>query len=65
MAADYVAERLHDNIFNKMEDCVGNEEQREAVKAGYLKTDEDFLTQVFNKFILNWEASCRLNHLAS
>ncbi|GKV14609.1 hypothetical protein SLEP1_g25452 [Rubroshorea leprosula] len=44
-AADYVAENLHDNIFELMKNCTRNEEKVEAIKAGYLKTDEEFLKQ--------------------
>ncbi|GLT36646.1 hypothetical protein SLA2020_110100 [Shorea laevis] len=44
-AADFVAENLHNNIFESLKNCAGNEEKEEAVKAGYLKTDEEFLKQ--------------------
>ncbi|PSS28538.1 Protein phosphatase 2C 14 [Actinidia chinensis var. chinensis] len=41
-AAEFVAENLHDNIFKMLENCT---EISEAVKAGYLKTDQEFLKQ--------------------
>ncbi|OMO81640.1 phosphatase 2C (PP2C)-like protein [Corchorus olitorius] len=44
-AAEFVAENLHNNIFEMLKNCRGNEEKEEAVKAGYLKTDEEFLKQ--------------------
>ncbi|OMO60249.1 phosphatase 2C (PP2C)-like protein [Corchorus capsularis] len=44
-AAEFVAENLHNNIFEMLKNCKGNEEKEEAVKAGYLKTDEEFLKQ--------------------
>ncbi|KAJ4711003.1 putative Phosphatase 2C family protein [Melia azedarach] len=42
-AAEFVAENLHTNIFEMMKNCAGDKE--DAVKAGYLKTDEEFLRQ--------------------
>lgn len=42
-AADFVAENLHNNIVEMME---MHTETEEAVKAGYLKTDREFLEQV-------------------
>ncbi|KAF5940058.1 hypothetical protein HYC85_021225 [Camellia sinensis] len=44
-AADFVAENLHENIFKMLENCTGNAAKEEAVKAGYLKTDQEFLKQ--------------------
>ncbi|XP_022775606.1 probable protein phosphatase 2C 14 [Durio zibethinus] len=44
-AAEFVAENLHNNIFEMLKNCEGNKEKEEAVKAGYLKTDEEFLKQ--------------------
>ncbi|KAL4319134.1 hypothetical protein GQ457_18G022190 [Hibiscus cannabinus] len=46
-AADFVAQNLHDNLFEMLKDCKGNDEKEKekAVKAGYLKTDEEFLKQ--------------------
>ncbi|KAM1103015.1 hypothetical protein ACFX19_011766 [Malus domestica] len=41
-AADFVAENLHNNIVEMME---MHTETEEAVKAGYLKTDQEFLEQ--------------------
>ncbi|PSS25962.1 Protein phosphatase 2C 14 [Actinidia chinensis var. chinensis] len=41
-AAEFVAENLHDNIFKMLENCMDKEE---AVKTGYLKTDQEFLKQ--------------------
>ncbi|RVX04397.1 putative protein phosphatase 2C 14 [Vitis vinifera] len=46
MAADFVVENLHTNIFEKLENCAEDTTKEEAVKAGYLKTDEEFLKQV-------------------
>ena len=46
-AVEFVAENLHVNIIEKMVSCdAGNVSKEEAVKAGYLKTDQDFLKQV-------------------
>ncbi|XVF43894.1 hypothetical protein PTKIN_Ptkin02bG0077600 [Pterospermum kingtungense] len=45
MAAEFVAENLHNNVFEMLKNCKGNEEKEEAVKAGYFKTDEEFLKQ--------------------
>lgn len=42
-AADFVADNLHNNILEMME---VHTEIEEAVKAGYLKTDQEFLKQV-------------------
>ncbi|XP_057948786.1 uncharacterized protein LOC131144267 [Malania oleifera] len=44
-AADFVAEKLHANIFEMLENCKGNEVKAEAIEAGYLKTDQEFLKQ--------------------
>ncbi|KAL6983780.1 protein-serine,threonine phosphatase [Sarracenia purpurea var. burkii] len=46
-AAEFVAENLHANIFKMLETCTGNSGKEEAVKAGYLRTDQDFLKQFF------------------
>ncbi|CAN1795170.1 Probable protein phosphatase 2C 14 [Linum perenne] len=45
-AAEFAAENLHSNIMAIMEDC-GDDftAKEEAVKAGYLKTDQQFLEQ--------------------
>ncbi|KAK6116557.1 hypothetical protein DH2020_049663 [Rehmannia glutinosa] len=44
-AAEFVAENLHLKIFEKLEGISENKAKEEAVKAGYLKTDEEFLKQ--------------------
>ncbi|XP_055959803.1 uncharacterized protein LOC126657296 [Mercurialis annua] len=44
-AVEFVAENLHGNILEMMVNCNGNESKEEAVKAGYLKTDHEFLKQ--------------------
>ncbi|XVF85066.1 hypothetical protein PTKIN_Ptkin17bG0088500 [Pterospermum kingtungense] len=44
-AAEFVAENLHNNIFEMLKKSKGNEGKEKAVKAGYLKTDEEFLKQ--------------------
>ncbi|KAK9276914.1 hypothetical protein L1049_006452 [Liquidambar formosana] len=44
-AAEFVAENLHTNVLQMVENCVGNTAKEEAVKAGFLKTDQDFLRQ--------------------
>ncbi|KAF2307056.1 hypothetical protein GH714_024587 [Hevea brasiliensis] len=44
-AAEFVAENLHINILEMMVNCPGNMSKKEAVKAGYLKTDQEFLKQ--------------------
>ncbi|XP_062110434.1 uncharacterized protein LOC133822198 [Humulus lupulus] len=41
-AAEFVAEHLHNNVLEMMKNCA---EKEEGVKAGYLKTDQDFLKQ--------------------
>ncbi|KAK0573192.1 hypothetical protein LWI29_004166 [Acer saccharum] len=45
MAAEFVAENLHTNVFEMMKNCKGEKEKEAAVKAGYLKTDHEFLKQ--------------------
>ncbi|KAK6930951.1 PPM-type phosphatase-like domain [Dillenia turbinata] len=42
-AVDYATENLHKNIFEHLENCKGTTTKEEAVKAAYLKTDQDFL----------------------
>ncbi|KAK4597895.1 hypothetical protein RGQ29_015423 [Quercus rubra] len=44
-AAEFVAENLHTNILQMMENCEEPMSKEEAVKAGYLKTDQEFLKQ--------------------
>lgn len=44
-AAEFVAESLHKNVIEMLDDCVGNAAKEEAVKAAYLKTDREFLKQ--------------------
>ncbi|KAH9614976.1 hypothetical protein KSS87_014095 [Heliosperma pusillum] len=44
-AAEFVAERLHRNIIEMVENCQGNIVKEEAVKAAYLRTDREFLEQ--------------------
>ncbi|KAL2233667.1 UNVERIFIED_CONTAM: putative protein phosphatase 2C 14 [Sesamum indicum] len=44
-AAEFVAENLHLKIFEMLDSSSGNKAKEEAVKAGYLKTDEEFLKQ--------------------
>ncbi|GAV63040.1 LOW QUALITY PROTEIN: PP2C domain-containing protein/DUF868 domain-containing protein, partial [Cephalotus follicularis] len=44
-AAEFVAENLHTNIIEMSKHCEDNKGKLEAVKAGYLKTDQDFLKQ--------------------
>lgn len=46
MAAEFVAENLHTNIFDMMKDCRGAKDKEAAVKAAYLKTDQEFLEEV-------------------
>ncbi|KAM6562315.1 hypothetical protein CsatB_022313 [Cannabis sativa] len=41
-AAEFVAENLHNNVLEMMKNC---DDKEEGVKAGYLKTDQDFLKQ--------------------
>ncbi|KAK2636589.1 hypothetical protein Ddye_031381 [Dipteronia dyeriana] len=45
MAAEFVAENLHTNVFEMMKNCKGEKEKEAAVKAGYMKTDQEFLKQ--------------------
>ncbi|XP_028776543.1 probable protein phosphatase 2C 14 [Neltuma alba] len=42
-AAEFVVENLHANILEMVGNCEESRAKREAVKAGYLKTDEEFL----------------------
>ncbi|KAB1203125.1 putative protein phosphatase 2C 14 [Morella rubra] len=42
-AAEFVAETLHSNILETIENCREPMAKEEAVKAGYLKTDREFL----------------------
>ncbi|XP_071926019.1 probable protein phosphatase 2C 14 [Coffea arabica] len=44
-AAEFVAEHLHSNIYEMLKNSSGNAPKEEYIKAGYLKTDEDFLKQ--------------------
>ncbi|KAG6398760.1 hypothetical protein SASPL_140229 [Salvia splendens] len=44
-AAAFVAENLHLKIFEMLESISENKEKEAACKAGYLKTDEEFLKQ--------------------
>lgn len=44
-AADFVAENLHSHVFEMIKNCTGSNAKEEAIKAGYLKTDEEFLKQ--------------------
>ncbi|GAB4829255.1 hypothetical protein Ancab_018921 [Ancistrocladus abbreviatus] len=44
-AAEFVAENLHVNIMHMLEKRASSVAKEEAVKAGYLKTDEEFLKQ--------------------
>lgn len=48
-AAEFVAENLHLKIFEHLESPLQNEAKAAACKAGYLKTDEEFLKQVKKK----------------
>ncbi|KAI3433142.1 Protein-serine/threonine phosphatase [Psidium guajava] len=44
-AADYVAEHLHENILQMMVNAETSSDKEAAIKAGYLKTDQEFITQ--------------------
>ncbi|XP_059657836.1 uncharacterized protein LOC132304260 [Cornus florida] len=44
-AADFAAETLHANIFEMLENSTRDSAKEELVKAGYLKTDQEFLKQ--------------------
>ncbi|KAI3452664.1 hypothetical protein Pfo_009328 [Paulownia fortunei] len=44
-AAEFVAENLHLKIYEMLESTSEHKAKEEAVKAGYLKTDEEFLKQ--------------------
>ncbi|KAF5726717.1 putative Phosphatase 2C family protein [Tripterygium wilfordii] len=44
-ASEFVAENLHSNILEMIDNCTGDAAKVEAVKAGYLKTDQEFLKQ--------------------
>lgn len=45
-AAEFVAENLHGNILGMMDKSERNLGNEEAVTAGYLKTDNEFVKQV-------------------
>lgn len=45
-AAEFVADSLHKNLLEMVDNCVGNIAREEAVKSAYLKTDKEFLQQV-------------------
>lgn len=45
-AAEFVAENLHLKIFEMLENSSDKNAKLEAIKAGYLRTDEEFLKQV-------------------
>ncbi|XP_057514367.1 probable protein phosphatase 2C 14 [Actinidia eriantha] len=45
-AAEFVVENLHDDIFKMLENCTEKLGKEEAVKAGYLKIDQEFLKQI-------------------
>ncbi|XP_048502714.2 uncharacterized protein LOC104897184 [Beta vulgaris subsp. vulgaris] len=44
-AAEFVADSLHKNVLEMVDNCVGNIAREEAVKSAYLKTDKEFLQQ--------------------
>uniref|UniRef100_A0A803L0V0 protein-serine/threonine phosphatase n=1 Tax=Chenopodium quinoa TaxID=63459 RepID=A0A803L0V0_CHEQI len=44
-AAEFIAESLHKNVIELLDNCDGNMAKEEAVKAAYLKTDREFLEQ--------------------
>lgn len=44
-AAEFVANNLHTNIYEMLKNSSGNAPKEEDIKAGYLKTDKDFLKQ--------------------
>ncbi|XP_073031964.1 probable protein phosphatase 2C 14 [Primulina eburnea] len=46
-AAEFVAENLHLRIFEMLENASESEAREEAIKDGYLKTDDEFLKQGF------------------
>lgn len=45
-AAEFVAENLHLKILEMLETFPGKEKQK-SIREGYLKTDEEFLKQVY------------------
>lgn len=51
-AAEFVAETLHSNILETIENCREPMAKEEAVKAGYLKTDREFLKLVLQFALL-------------
>ncbi|KAL2510276.1 putative protein phosphatase 2C 14 [Forsythia ovata] len=44
-AAEFVVDNLHLKILEMLENCPEDKAKEEAIKAGYLKTDEEFLKQ--------------------
>lgn len=53
-----MANNLHLKIFEMLENCPDDKAKEEAIKKGYLKTDEEFLKKVICKgnseFICNF-----------
>lgn len=45
-AAEFVAETLHSNILDMLKNSPGSVAKEDAIKAGYLKTDSEFLKKV-------------------
>lgn len=58
-AAEFVAENLHLNICEMLENLSEGKDKGEALREGYLKTDEEFLKQV--TCWLNLSGLCSLN----
>lgn len=46
-AAEFVAENLHLKILEMLEETSSGKEKQRAIREGYLKTDEEFLKQVY------------------
>ncbi|XP_076941622.1 putative protein phosphatase 2C 14 [Bidens hawaiensis] len=44
-AAEYVSKNLHSNVFDMLDKCSKNTSIQEAVKAAFMKTDDEFLKQ--------------------
>ncbi|KZV49243.1 putative protein phosphatase 2C 14 [Dorcoceras hygrometricum] len=57
-AAEFVADNLHFRIFEMLENASDCEAREEAIKDGYLKTDDEFLKQAPNSQGLGSGACC-------
>ncbi|GFY90050.1 protein phosphatase 2C family protein [Actinidia rufa] len=52
-AAEFVVENLHDNIFKVLKNCTEKSGKEEAVKAGYLKTNQEFFKTGSDNYVIS------------